>query len=78
MTIPDGYTVLRCNSHRARVRAGLSGRATMRSALYSFRRASTGGYYMVTELEALEILRRKVPGITRLRKPYDDLLRCWQ
>lgn len=65
--------ILAFSSHRARDRAEVHGRGI---ALYSFRRGSYG-YYAVTPEIAAEILARKIPGVTRLRKPYDDLRQCW-
>lgn len=76
MIIPPDSVILRCNSHRARTRAGLS-RNPQAIALYSFRRATTGGYYAVPPSLAADILKRKIPGVGILRGPYDDLLNCW-
>lgn len=76
-TVPDGYTVLRFGSHRARTRSGVAGQNSPAIAVYSFRRGATGGYYALPEDAAKSILARKIPGVGRLCGPYDDLLRCW-
>jgi hypothetical protein len=76
MIIPTNSIILKCNSHRARSKAGLS-RNPKATALYSFRRASTGGYYAVPEELGKEILSRGIAGVTKLRGPYDDLMNCW-
>lgn len=76
MIIPTDSVILRCNSHRARTRAGLSRNPSV-IALYSFRRAATGGYYAVPPSLANSILSRKIPGVSKLRGPYDDLMNCW-
>lgn len=76
MIIPPDHVILRCNSHRARTRAGLS-RNPHSIALYSFRRGATGGFYAVPISIATDILSRKIPGVSKLRGPYDDLLNCW-
>lgn len=78
--------VISCSSHRARVRMSGSASCTKSDlppvGLYSFRRASAGGYYAVT-LEQFDIIMkpdsrgRKIPGVTKLRGPYDDLRKCW-
>lgn len=73
---PATHTVIRCTSHRSRSRAGLS-RNSQAQAVYSFRRATTGGFYVVPKSLGEEILSRRIPGVGRLRGPYDDLLRCW-
>lgn len=78
MNIPNDSVVIRCNSHRARGRAGLSRNPDPRVvAVYSFQRACTGGYYIVPVEIGKEIISRNIPGVSKLRGPYDDLLRCW-
>jgi hypothetical protein len=62
--------------YRARSRAGLS-RNPKAIALYSFNRACTGGYYAVPEQMGKEILARKIPGVSQLHGPYNDLMNCW-
>lgn len=68
--------VLACNSHRARSRA--EGLAPGAVAVYSWGRRAKGGYLAVTEEQARAVLSlaRPIPGVTRLRPPYDDLAKC--
>lgn len=70
---PD-YAVLSFASHRARKRSGV---ASVGRAVYSFRRASKGGYYLVPSTVAADVLDREISGVSRLRAPYSDLLECW-
>lgn len=70
--LEQGYIVIRCNSHRARANSAGPNYAI---PFYSFRRASTGGYYAIPAAQAERAL--KVKGVTKLRAPYDDLLQGW-
>lgn len=82
------WIVLRFNSHRSRERAlGHRQLLTERDAIqsgkwlfracYSLERSSHGGYYVVESQLAEEVLKRNIPGVTRLRGGYNDLRWCW-
>jgi hypothetical protein len=70
-----GMSVLRFGSHRARSRA--IGRRSGILAVWSWKRAAAGGFYALPDADAAGILQRGIPGVTRLRAPYDDLRQCW-
>jgi hypothetical protein len=64
---------IRLNSHRARTRVkALLGRRL--THLYSFRRSAPGGIAQLTTADYQRV--KHVPGVTRLRGPYDDLHPC--
>lgn len=91
MSVSPDEIVLSFNSHRARNRSGVheDDRCT---AVYSFRRASHGGYYRMPRVIAETYTHRtkrevygqvsvarieKVKGVSVLRAPYDDIGDCW-
>lgn len=72
----QGLTILRFNSRRARLTAlrHLHSEGRVVVSLYSLKRFSTGGYSAVLHDAAKDVLSRKIPGVSRLRGPYDDLM----
>lgn len=88
--LESGYVVIRASSRRAAIRSGLDSPRHRETgaivAVWSWDRAAKGGLYLVAPELAGDILRvravaggegRRIPGIGKLRGPYDDLARCW-
>lgn len=92
MSIQPGEVVLSFSSHRSRDRSGVS-KDPRAHAVYSFHRASKGGYYRMPADVAetythyktlvyspnLDLVEavRKRKGVCVLRTPYNDIGDCW-
>lgn len=65
---------VRCKSHRSREKVfRVLGKLT---CYYSFQRdAGTGGCYKVSPSQYEQI--KGITGVSKLRGPYDDILKCW-
>jgi hypothetical protein len=71
-TVSDQMKLIKCGSHRARRK--VFSIIPERNSLYSFRRATGKGVYLVTPDEFS--LVRDIKGVSGFRNG-DDLLRCW-
>lgn len=90
MSVQPNEVVLSFSSHRSRGRSGVSNDPRCK-AVYSFRRASHGGYYRMAKEVAETYTHRhkriygtinlgpieRIKGVSVLRGPYDDLRDCW-
>lgn len=76
MIVPDTHVIVAFNSHRARGKSGVAHLPGC-TAVYSFRRAAHGGYYCIP-IELLPRIKAVCgSGVRVLRKPYDDIMKCW-